>query len=105
MLAALEVQEERRRTAMQDEEGLAQTLTAILETLTEKEQRRFTPVRDGLKRVLERVQTLTRQNQQMITNELNYIAFTLDLFVEAGRSADSRYGAGSGGRLLLDRRA
>ena len=46
------------------------------------------------------------RNQSLINNELNYIAFMLDLFVEAGRSAETGYGAGSmGPRLLLDRRA
>ncbi len=70
----------------------------------------LTALEDGLRETLDRVQTLTRRNKTLIQNELDYFAFTLDLFVEAGRSADRatapRMRSGRlTGRLLLDRRA
>ena len=88
---------------MQDAEGNALTLSALLEGLPGKEQGTLAAVRQDLRQTLERVQTLSCQNQQLIQNELEYIAFTLDLFVEAGRRAESAYGGRGalGGRLLL----
>lgn len=104
MLAALEAQDAARRAALTNEEGEALTLSALKETLPAKSLR---TLEDGLRRTLDRVQTLTRRNQMLIKNEMDYLAFTLDLFVEAGRSADNGYGGGGRltGRLLLDRRA
>lgn len=104
MLVALEAQDGARRTALTNEEGEALTLAALRETIPAKSLR---PLEDGLRRTLDRIQTLTRRNQRLIKNELEYLAFTLDLFVEAGRNADNGYGGGGRliGRLLLDRRA
>lgn len=112
MLAVLEAQDAARRAALTDEAGVPLTLSALKETLPATNLRGLPSVEDGLRRTLDRVQALTRSNQKLIQNELNYLAFTLDLFVEAGRTADNGYGppngGGSGrltGRLLLDRRA
>lgn len=59
-----------------------------------------------LSKTVDQNRVLSARNEQLINNELKYIAFMLDLFVEAGRSAEAGYGVGSGvGRLLLDRRA
>jgi len=107
MLAALEAQDGARRAALRDEAGVPLTLSALKEMLSESSLRGLPALEDGLRGTLERVHALTRSNQKLIQNELNYLAFTLDLFVEAGRTADNGYG-GSGritGRLLLDRRA
>jgi len=48
-----------------------------------------------------------QRNEMLIRNELNYLAFSLDLFVEAGRAAGQSYGGGAmlGARMGLDRRA
>ena len=104
MLAALEAQDAARRAVLTDEAGEAMTLSALRETIPAKSLR---TLEDGLRRTLERVQTLTCRNRTLIKNELDYLAFTLDLFVEAGRSADTGYGGGARplARLLLDRRA
>lgn len=104
MLVALEAQDTARRTVLTDDEGQTLTLTALKETVPARSLR---TLEDGLRRTLDRVQTLTRRNQMLIKNELDYLAFTLDLFVEAGRSADNGYGGGGRliGRLMPDRRA
>ena len=107
MLALLEVQDAARRAALTGEGGAPLTLSALKEMLPAASLRGLPTLENGLRRTLERVQALTRSNQKLIQNELNYLAFTLDLFVEAGRTADNGYG-GSGrvtGRLMLDRRA
>lgn len=107
MLAALEAQDDARRGALTDDAGGPLTLSALKEMLPAESLRGLPALEDGLRRTLERVQALTRSNQKLIQNELNYLAFTLDLFVEAGRTADNGYGGGGRltGRLLLDRRA
>ena len=104
MLAALEIQDAARCAVLINDNGEALTLSALKETIPAKSLR---TLEEGLRRTLERVQTLTRCNQMLIKNELNYFAFTLDLFVEAGRAADNGYGGGARplARLLLDRRA
>jgi len=107
MLAALEAQDAARRAILTDEGGAPLTLSALKEMLSEASLSGLPALEDGLRRTLDRVQALTRSNQKLIQNELNYLAFTLDLFVEAGRTADNGYGGGGRltGRLLLDRRA
>lgn len=107
MLAALEAQDDARRAALTDEAGAPLTLSALKEMLPAAGLHGLPALEDGLRRTLDRVQALTRSNQKLIQNELNYLAFTLDLFVEAGRTADNGYGGGGRmtGRLLLDRRA
>ena len=106
LLGPLEAQAQARQAAMQDEQGQPVTLPALMETMSAPEQATLAALRDTLKRTLERAQALCRRNTQLIQNELNYIAFSLDLFVEAGRQADVKYGgSGWGGRKLLDRRA
>ncbi len=107
MLAALEAQDDARRAALVDEVGAPLTLSALKEMLPDAGLRGLPALEDGLRQTLDRVQALTRSNQRLIQNELNYLAFTLDLFVEAGRTADNGYGGGGRmtGRLMLDRRA
>ena len=107
MLAALEAQDAARRAALTDGAGAPLTLSALKEMFPAASLRGLPALEDGLRRTLDRVQALTRSNQRLIQNELNYLAFTLDLFVEAGRTADNGYGGGGRitGRLLLDRRA
>jgi len=107
MLAALEAQDDARRAALTDEAGAPLTLSALKEVLPDASLRGLPALEDELRRTLDRVQALTCSNQKLIQNELNYLAFTLDLFVEAGRTADNGYGGGGRltGRLLLDRRA
>ena len=107
MLAALEAQDDARRAALRDETGERLTLSGLKEMLPDAALRGLPALEDGLRRTLDRVQALTRSNQSLIHNELNYLAFTLDLFVEAGRMADNGYGGGGRqtGRLMLDRRA
>ena len=107
MLAALEAQDAARRAALTDDAGGPLTLSALKEAAPAPALRGLPALEDGLRPTLERVQTLTRRNKTLIQNQLDYLAFTLDLFLEAGRSADNGYG-GAGrhtGRLLLDRRA
>ena len=107
MLAVLEAQDGARRAALTDEAGTPLTLTMLKEAFPTASLRGLPGLEAGLKKTLDRVQALTRSNQKLIQNELNYLAFTLDLFVEAGRTADKGYGGGGRitGRLLLDRRA
>ena len=107
LLPLLEAQDVARRAALTDETGGALTLSALRERLPVESLRGLPALEEGLRRTLDRVQALTRSNQKLIQNELNYLAFTLDLFVEAGRMADNGYGGGRRpiGRLLLDRRA
>lgn len=107
LLADLEKQEAVRAALMQDTEGQARTLTALIGQFPEGTRLRLIALRDGLRATLEKAQDLARRNQRLIQNELDYMAFTLDLFVEAGRNADAAYGGlgMAGGRLFLDRRA
>lgn len=106
LLLQLQEQEKNRRALMQDEQGNPCTLTQLMENYPERSQKTLQTVRDGLRRNLDRAQELSRRNQGLIQNELKYFAFMLDLFVEAGRSAEAEYGGGGlGRRLLLDRRA
>ncbi len=106
LLEQLEAQAQARQAAMQDGDGNAVTLAALLETLPARQQTTLTGLRDALRRTLERAQGLCRSNQHFIQNELDYFTFSLDLFVEAGRRADTCYGGRSWGRRkLLDRRA
>ncbi len=107
MLRELEAQDTERRAALKDDEGEALTMSVLKECIPSGSLPGLVVLEDGLRRTLDRVQALTRRNKMLIQNELDYLAFTLDLFVEAGRSADNGYG-GCGrltGRLLLDRRA
>jgi len=107
LLLELEAQDTSRRAILRDDEGNALTLSALKECVPAGSLPGMAALEDGLRRTLDRVQNLTRRNQLLIQNELDYLAFTLDLFVEAGRSADNGYGGGRGltGRLLLDRLA
>ena len=112
MVAELEAQDDARKAAMADEAGAPMTLTAWKEQAEPADRAKLEAIGDRLRETLERVQTLTRRNKTLITNELDYIAFTLDLFVEAGRSNDVGYGPQRGGdyarmtgRLMPDRRA
>lgn len=107
MLAALEAQDDARRAALVDEAGGPLTLSVLAELLPAASLRGLPALEDGLRQTLDRVQALTRSNRRLIENELNYLSFTLDLFVEAGRTADNGYGGGGRltGRLMLDRRA
>ncbi len=105
MLLELEAQDILRRDTLKDEAGTALTITMLREFLPLGSLPSLTALEDSLRLAVDRVQELTRRNRVLIQNELDYLAFTLDLFVEAGRCADTCYG-GSGrasGRLLLDR--
>lgn len=109
MMVKLEEQEALRQTALMDDDGEAITLSAVLEEI-EGNSRAFrilTSLRDKLYETIERSRTLMQRNEMLIHNELSYLEFSLDLFVEAGRSAGQSYGGGAmlGGRLGLDRRA
>jgi len=104
MLLELETQDAARRAALTDEQGNSLSFTGLKKLIPALS---LTTLEDGLRRVMERIHILTQRNKTLIQNELDYFAFTLDLFVEAGRSAQTGYG-GSGrlmGRLMLDRRA
>jgi len=111
VLVQLEAQDTARRAALTGEDGEQVLLSALKEQSTERNRATLQSLEDNLRRTLDQVQGLTRRNQTLIQNELTYLAFSLDLFVEAGRSADSGYGAHRGGSgrvsslLLLDRRA
>lgn len=109
MLPLLEAQDAALKEVLRDDNGTFLTLSALKEILPSNNLR---GLEDSLRQTLGRVQTLASRNQILIQNELKYLAFTLDLFVEAGRSADNGYGPQSRsrgsrltGRLLLDRRA
>jgi hypothetical protein len=109
LLLLLEAQDTARKSVLIDDKGEPLTLSMLKEFLPPN---RLRDLEEGLRRTLEQVQTLTCRNQILIQNELKYLAFTLDLFVEAGRNADTGYGPQSRdrsgwqtGRLLLDRRA
>ena len=112
MVAELEAQDDARKAAMMGEGGEPLTLSALKEQASPEGRARLDALGDMLRETLDRVQTLTKRNKTLITNELDYIAFTLDLFVEAGRSHDAGYGPQRGGdyarptgRLMPDRRA
>ena len=113
VLVQLEAQDTARRAAMAGEDGEPVTLPVLKEHCTERNQSVLQTLEDSLRRTLDQVQLLTKRNQTLIQNELDYLAFSLDLFVEAGRSADNGYGnnraQSRAGRaaslLLLDRRA
>jgi hypothetical protein len=107
LTARLEEQAKVRAAAMTDQSGQVLTLTAVLECIPEGKRFSLVSLRDTLRRTIERAQTLCRENERLIKNELNYFAFALELFVEAGKRADIAYGGGGtwGRRKLLDRRA
>ena len=113
VLVQLEAQDTARRTALAGEDGQPLTLLLLKEQCSERNQTVLQTLEDSLRQTLGQVQILTKRNQTLIQNELDYLAFSLDLFVEAGRSADNGYGANCvrsrAGRaaslLMLDRRA
>jgi hypothetical protein len=107
MLTLLDSQEAMRNAAMEDDDGHVWSLSTLIEELPDKDRRPLDMLRNNLKRTTERNQALGQQNQKLIQNELEYIAFTLDLFVEAGRKAETDYTGRISGtaRMLLDRRA
>ena len=92
---------------MQDEMGQMCSLSALLTNVSPRDRRALETLRAALGKTLSQVQELSTRNRGLINNELKYIAFMLDLYVEAGRSAEAGYGIGGGmgRRLLLDRRA
>lgn len=107
MLSLIDTQQVNREAAMRDDTGKLMQLSELIDSLPEKTRRAFGLVRDSLMKTVARIQKLSRENEQLIKNELEFIAFTLDLYVEAGRKADTDYG-GYGAlrsRMLLDRRA
>jgi hypothetical protein len=110
LLALLEKQEAARCAVMCDQAGNTVSLSKLLEGIPQNDHRNILAVSDSLKSALDRVRLLGQQNQQMIQNELEYLAFTLDLFMEAGRKADNTHAYGGsrptvGTRMFLDRRA
>lgn len=113
ILVQLEAQDSARRAALTGDGGEPLPLSALKEDCSERNRATLQALEDSLRRTLAQVQELTRRNQTLIQNELNYLTFSLDLFVEAGRSAECGYaatrGGSTGGRmssvLLLDRRA
>ena len=107
MIQLLDAQKTAREAELAEPNGNLLAISALMERCPEKQQRALGLVRDSLIKTISRVQELSEQNTQLIENELEYIAFTLDLFVEAGRKADILYGGRSlnGCRLLLDRLA
>lgn len=107
LVERLKVQGDARITMLQDEDGQPVTLNALLDELPEADQKPLVDLRDRVHACLDRAQRLCQRNEKLITNELRYIAFALDLFVEAGRRADDSYG-GRGRfarRRMLDRQA
>jgi hypothetical protein len=103
----LKVQTEARLALMCDEDGHALPFSVLLEALPETDRKQIVRLRERVQGVLEHAQGLCRRNEKLIQNELRYIAFALELFVDAGRRADNGYG-GRGllaRRRLLDRRA
>ena len=106
MLKLLDAQETAREAEMAEPNGNLLAISALMERCPEKQQRALGLVRDSLIKTINRIQDLTLQNKQLIENELEYIAFTLDLFVEAGRKTRNDYGGFGSlrGRMLLDRR-
>ena len=113
VLVQLEAQDTARRAAMVDEDGEPLMLSVLKTQCAERNQAVLQALEDSLRQTLDQVQVLTKRNGTLIQNELDYLAFSLDLFVEAGRSADNGYGTNRvqsrAGRaaslLLLDRRA
>ena len=107
LVVQLAAQDEARREALQDNTGKALTFSALKADASEPVVRALETLEGSLRPLLQKVQALTSRNQILIQNELEYFAFSLDLFVEAGRAACSGYGGyGSlGSRILLDRRA
>ena len=113
VLVQLEAQDTARRAALAGEDGQPLTLSLLKDLCSERTRSVLQTLEDSLRRTLDQVQILTKRNQTLIQNELDYLAFSLDLFVEAGRSADNGYGANCvrnrAGRaaslLMLDRRA
>ncbi len=109
LLVQLQEQEIARREVLMDDNGEPQTLSVLLEQMEENSRmaRTLAALRDKLRETIERSQILMQRNEMLIRNELSYLAFSLDLFVEAGRTAGQSYGGGAvlGGRLGLDRRA
>lgn len=107
MLQLLDAQKTAREAELMDPTGNLMAISALMERCPEKQQRALGLVRDSLTKTIKRVRNLSDQNKVLIENELEYIAFTLDLFVEAGRKKKNDYG-GFGclrSRMLLDRRA
>ena len=84
-----------------------ETIAMMLDALPEAQRVAPAALRDTLAQTLERAQSLCKRSEMLISNELAYMAFTLELFVEAGRRADVSYGGNGrlGRRRLLDRRA
>ena len=105
LLLELEAQDVLRREVLKDESGAPLTMSMLREVVPAAALPGLTGLEDSLRWAVGQVQELTRRNRILIQNELDYLAFTLDLFVEAGRCADNCYGGAgrANGRFLLDR--
>ena len=97
VLVQLEAQEARRNAALTDDAG-EPVLLSVLKMESEANHHALQAVEDALRETLETVQGLTRRNQTLIQNELDYLAFSLDLFVEAGTHGGQRLRNPSGRR-------
>jgi hypothetical protein len=105
LLALLQAHQDERQKLMQDGDGKPCSLSPLLDQVSARGRRSLEALREDLGRTLSSIREQSDRNQMLIQNELKYIAFLLDLFVEAGRSAEANYGGVMRRRLLLDRRA
>lgn len=109
LLVHLQMQDAARRSALADDAGEPVTVADVLAQMDESHRahRTLTALRHALGALAERSRTLMQRNEMLIRSELSYLAFSLDLFVEAGRASGQSYGSGmlTGGRLGLDQRA
>ena len=107
LVADLERQQTMRESLLVDRLGMPCTFGDISAQLSDRARPIFDRLRTELAKTIQSIRQMTERNQRLIQNELDYITFTLDLFVDIGRNTSNKYYgfASTGGRMLLDRRA
>ena len=85
-------------------DGQPVKLSDLLPTMPQRLRDAAVELREELKRVVADVTRISDENQTLIENELGYISFMMDSYVDASRKADKYAGLRSGRRLMLDKR-
>ena len=96
-----------RKCLLTAENGSVGTIGQLLALLPARERRVAENLRDTLRKISEHAGALCLRNRMLIRNEVKYMSFMMDLFIETGRNEETKYSsyAAFRGRALLDRRA
>ena len=104
IVATLAANQDLRQKLFRMSDGQPVKLSDLLPTMPQRLRDAAVELREELKRVVADVTRISDENQTLIENELGYISFMMDSYVDASRKADKYAGLRSGRRLMLDKR-